>query len=131
MARINDRHFLSRIRPKTRVKSRTTLIPPELEDAVQEELRAIELGSAEMSHGNRYTLPSGRVYVDEGNGTFFPVTGPGLIGPVERGVLRALCVLARYNGPSAQAMRHLRLEKGIREVDIVQAVVLWRSRSET
>jgi hypothetical protein len=129
LARINDRHFLNRIRANTLVKANTTLIPPDLEAIVQAELDAIERGQGTRSLGNRITVESGRTYVDEGNGTYFPADGPDLIGPVERGVMRALCVLARYNGPNESSFRQLGMERGVRQEDIDDAARLWSLRT--
>jgi hypothetical protein len=123
--RINDRHSVSRIRPNAPVKAQTTYIPPDLEPIVVSELADIAEGRAIRTQGNRYTVTSGRIYVDEGNDVFFPLSGPGLIGPVNRGANRALTIFARYNGPNEQAMHQIRLEKGVQPADVETALRIW------
>lgn len=126
LTRINDRHFLRKIHPNQRVKSQTTYITPELEPMVEAERIEINQGLAIRFDGNRYTVASGRVYVDEGvGGTYFPKEGPGLIGPVTRGTSRAILIYSRYDGPTEQARMQLSRERGISEDDIIAANAIW------
>jgi hypothetical protein len=117
------RHYLNRVRKSTAAKGTNTLILPDVN--VQADIDAINAGAA-IRAGNRYSI-NGRLYEQEANGTMFPVEGEGLV-VADRGTMRALTILAQYNGPTEQARFRLSRERGISGDQIATAMELWMLR---
>ncbi|HWK79240.1 MAG TPA: hypothetical protein VNP95_00665 [Thermomicrobiales bacterium] len=110
-----------------RVKPFTTLVPPEMMEIVWAEIAAINRGEARRFDGNRYEI-NGRVYVDKGGGTFFPASGPGFIGPLDRGTHRALLILKAEGGVSPRVTFRFQRE-GLSDDQIEWALAIWQRRT--
>lgn len=122
-----DRHYPNRLRLKSPPKEQTTIIAPGTD--VAGDLAAIRDGRA-TTDGNTYTI-NGRTYGRKSNGTMYPISGEGFIGPVGRSVFKALIAYRRYNGINDQAEFEISKQAFISSEDREIARRIWRLREET
>lgn len=121
-----DRHYPNRLRLKSPSKEMTTIIVPGTD--VAGDLAAIRDGRATVE-GNIYTV-TGRTYGRKSNGTMYPISGEGFIGPVGRNVFKALIAYRRYNGINDRAEFEIGKQEFISGEDREVARRIWRLREE-
>jgi len=127
LRKVNQRHYLRRFSPTARAKAKTTLILPGFEPVVDADRDAINAGEATWDPGDASWTIEGRVYRDEGTGTFYPVAGPGFV-TVAKEVIVLLAALKRYDGDTDGALIEIdRLGTRIpfRPEDVAEAISLW------
>lgn len=122
-----DRHYLNRLRLKSPSKDLTTIILPGTD--VAGDLAAIRDGRA-IVEGDTFTV-NGRTYGRKSNGTLYPISGEGFLGPVGRNVFKALIAYRRYNGVNESAEFEISQQAFISDEDRETARRLWRLREET
>ncbi|MGC4105294.1 MAG: hypothetical protein QM753_02915 [Thermomicrobiales bacterium] len=97
---------------------------------VREEIAAINRGEA-VKWGNQFTI-NGRTYVQKDGGTFYPASGPGLIGPLDRGTHNALMVMKTHGGLTEAARFRLDREGTLEsQVQLAERIWLLRDREMT
>jgi hypothetical protein len=79
------------------VKDQNTIIPPPMYDDVRSDIQDIADGRAKLEDDGSTYLVNGRKYTVEGNGTVYPMSGPGLV-EMSRGEYKALQAIVRNNG---------------------------------
>jgi len=119
-----DRHYINRIHRRIKPDKKTTFITPDVD--VGQDLATIREGRAERD--GEYYRVHGRIWFHEEGGRVFPVSGEGLIGPVERGVIHALRAYARYNGINDLAEYEISMNNGISSADREEARRIWELR---
>jgi hypothetical protein len=122
-----DRHYPNRLRLNSPAKSQTTIILPGTD--VAGDMAGIRSGQATIEN-NRYTI-NGRTYGRTDNGTLYPISGEGFIGPVGRAVFKALIAYRRYNGINDLAEFEISNQPFISNEDRTIAQRIWRLREET
>lgn len=126
ITRINDRHYLNRIKG-SRGAEITTIIPPDMVDTVNEDLAAINRGDGNRLPNNRYEY-RGRIYVWEDGETGFPESGPGLY-TVDRFTNSAIQTFSRHGGVNEGSMNELQRNPHMPESSVKLAKELWRKRT--
>ncbi|MGN6485481.1 MAG: hypothetical protein ACTHMX_13890 [Thermomicrobiales bacterium] len=127
LTRVNQRHYLSRFHPSAKARDKTTYIPPEMEAVVELDRLAINRGEAVWAQGDASWTIDGRVYRDEGTGTFYPIAGEGLYF-APRTVNVILNYLAQSGGETPRAMFLISKMGGVEQHEIDYAIWLWRKR---
>ena len=128
LTRINQRHFISRISKRSLSDAQNTMILPGYEDAIEADRRMINDGRAKRAN-NDYVI-NGRTYREHGGtGTFYPVSGEGVIN-IDRGAHRALVILKTYNESTDAALNRLKHERDISDEQVGQALQLWSLRTK-
>ncbi|MGI8485218.1 MAG: hypothetical protein ACR2OU_13265 [Thermomicrobiales bacterium] len=93
---------------------------------VRDEIAAINRGEGRKLLGNRYEI-NGRVYVQKTGGTFFPASGPGFIGPIDRGTHASLPILKEHGGMT-EAARFRITREGYSDDQVQLAEEIWNLR---
>lgn len=127
LARVNNRHYLSRFHHSAKARAKTTYIPPEMESAVEEDRQAINRGDATWSQGEAIWTIRDRMYHDEGTGTFFPIAGDGFY-PANHTVNAILNYLEFAGGETRRAFFLISMMSEVEQEEIDYAIWLWRKR---
>ena len=124
LRRPNARHDLDSIGRKAPAKAENTVVMPGTDTSA--DLRDIQAGRAHWNPDTqRYELPNGRVYGVKGNGTLFPVSGPGF-EELSRGEYQALQQYIAADGDLAQARAAMDRNPFLTEADKQQALEIFQ-----
>lgn len=99
------RHYLRLITPRSRVRSRNTVILPDVDVAF--DVRAINAGEA-VRTGESLTIHGRRYWIDQPD-TLYPIEGDGFV-PASRGAYKAIGIYNQY-GLTVEAEGRLDLSR--------------------
>ncbi|GLW89555.1 hypothetical protein [Actinokineospora globicatena] len=123
-----DRHHLDKITPNGPPKDRNTVILPEARDGVRADIADIRAGKARWV-GGEYITDSGRHYRVEGNGTVYPVDGPGLVH-LDRQEYKALQAIIKHNGDVDAAKRSVERDPAMSAGAFEKATEVFKHRGK-